>query len=143
MKDYKKDDIQNMKLVFAIYKGMKAMRKQESEKILEAGVTFPQFEVLVVVYHFNGITVNGIIERTLSTIGNISFVISNLIKDGMLKSESCKNDKRSKIISLTEKGQDFMDDFFPKHLKNLEDIFSIYNHEEKEIIVNLLKRLSS
>jgi len=141
MKRYSHAEMLNMKLVFAIYKGMKSMRRKESEKINEAGVTFPQFEVLVVVYHYENVTVNDIINKTLSTIGNISFVISNLVKEGYLVSVQDKNDKRSKIINLSEKGKAFMDDFFPKHMKNLEDIFSVYTEEEKETLYSLMKKL--
>lgn len=138
---YTEDEMLNMRLVRAIYNGMKNMRRKEYEKIKDTGVTFAQFEVLVVVYHFQPMTVNGIIDKTLSTIGNISLVIANLVKDGFLTSVPDEKDKRSKLISLTEKGEQFMDDFFPEHLNNLETIFSIFSNEEKELLLSLMRRL--
>ncbi|ADD67804.1 transcriptional regulator, MarR family [Denitrovibrio acetiphilus DSM 12809] len=140
-KKYDEHELLNMRLVRAVYNGMKAMRKKESVKINEAGVTFSQFEVLVVVYHFAPMTVNSIIENTLSTIGNISLVVTNLIKDGFLKSEVHESDKRSKLITLTQKGEEFMDDFFPTHLRNIENIFSVYTQEEKELLLSLMRKL--
>lgn len=141
MKQYTDKEMLNMRLVTAYYKGMKSLRKRESEKINMAGVTFAQFEVLVVVYHFQPVTVSDIINRTLSTIGNISFVISNLVCDGYLVSEQDEKDRRQKIIKLSEKGKKFMEDFFPVHLENLESIFSVYTEEEKEALLGLLKKM--
>jgi len=140
-KEYNENEMLNMRLVRAVYNGMKNMRRKEYEKIKDTGVTFAQFEVLVVVYHFQPMSVNAIIEKTLSTIGNISLVITNLVKDGFLVSSPDAKDKRSKQISLTEKGEEFMEDFFPQHLQNLDDIFSIFSHEEKEVLLKLMRRL--
>ncbi|MGD9807819.1 MAG: MarR family winged helix-turn-helix transcriptional regulator [Deferribacterales bacterium] len=140
-KDYNDNEMLNMRLVHAIYNGMKNMRRKEYEKIKETGVTFAQFEVLVVVYHFQPMTVNAIIDKTLSTIGNISLVIANLVKEGYLDSVPDPKDKRSKLISLTKKGEKFMDDFFPEHLENLDNIFGIFSKEEKEVLLSLMRRL--
>lgn len=141
MKNYSEIEMLDMRLVAALYKGIKSLRRKESVKITEAGLTFPQFEVLVFVYHFQPLSVGEIINRTLSTIGNISFVISNLVKDGFLISVQDKKDKRAKIISLTEKGEKFMENFFPVHLDNLDKILSVYTQAEKETLLSLLKKL--
>ena len=142
MKVYNDSEMLNMRLVSSLYKAIKTLRKKELMKISETGVTFAQFEVLVIVYHFAPLTVGEIIDRTLSTIGNISLVTANLVKDGYLVSVTDENDKRSKLVSLTEKGVRFMEDFFPVHLENLDNILSVYTEKEKEKLLYLVKKLS-
>lgn len=142
MKEYSDSEMLNMRLVASLYKAIKALRRKESVKINETDVTFAQFEVLVMVYHFGPLTVGGIIERTLSTIGNISLVITNLVKEGYLVTKPVENDKRSKMIHLTEKGVEFMEAFFPVHLENLDNILSIYTEQEKETLLGLVRKLS-
>jgi len=141
MNRYSEKELMNMRLVRAIYKSMKSLRKKESELINTTEVTFAQFEILVVVHHFGPLTVNQVIDQTLSSIGNISYVISNLVKEGYLESEKDVRDKRSKFIKMSEKGKRFMENFFPSHLENLEDIFSVYTESEKETLLKLLHKL--
>lgn len=52
MKEYSDSEMLNMRLVASLYKAIKALRRKESVKINETDVTFAQFEVLVMVYHF-------------------------------------------------------------------------------------------
>ncbi|PLX66624.1 MAG: MarR family transcriptional regulator [Denitrovibrio sp.] len=141
MKEYNDTEMLNMRLVSSLYRSLKALRRKEFAKISETGVTFAQFEVLVIAYHFGPLTVGNIIDRTLSSIGNISLVISNLVKDGYLQSIISEKDRRSKLISLTDKGLEFMEDFFPVHLENLDGILSIYTDDEKEMLLHLVKKL--
>jgi len=138
---YTDEEMLNMRVVTWLYRAVKSMRKREAEKINASGVTFAQFEVLVIVQHFGPMSVGDIINRTLSSIGNISLVINNLVKDGYLLSCQSETDKRAKQISLTEKGVEYMDGFFPDHLANLKEILSVFTEEEKQQLISLVKKI--
>jgi len=141
LRDYSDKEMLDMRLVSALYKSLKSLRRKEAVKIKESGVTFAQFEVLVTVYHFSPLTVGSIIDRTLSSVGNISLVVNNLIKEGYLTGSKDVKDKRTKYINLSFKGEEFMSGFFPTHLENLDQILSVYTEEEKEHLIELLKKL--
>jgi DNA-binding MarR family transcriptional regulator len=130
-----------MRLITAVYKGLKSIRKKEADLINKSEVTFAQFEVLIAVYHFPGLCVNDIIDKTSSSIGNISYLVKNLENEGYLVTSPSDEDKRAKIINLTDKGETFMTKFFPRHLQNIDNTFSVYSDDEKEQLIELLRKL--
>ncbi|MDF2616482.1 MAG: MarR family transcriptional regulator, partial [Sedimentibacter sp.] len=83
-----------------------------------------------------------ITEKVLSTAGNMTVIIENLVKDGMVTRTIDPNDRRVNLISITEKGRKIIADNFPEHVDNINEIFSVLSTEEKENLLKLLKKLS-
>ena len=104
------------------------------------GLTPSQFAVLEVLYSKGDLKICEIIEKILTTSGNVTVVIKNLEKDGLVSKHSDTNDKRSILISITDKGKKIMSDIFPKHVDNINDIFSILTIEEKLELKKILKK---
>lgn len=108
----------------------------------EEGLTPSQFGVLEVLYHKGNLRINELIEKTLSTGGNMTVVIDNLEKEDMIKRCQDPTDRRATLVCITEKGRALMDDLFPKHVEGLIEIFQVLSNEEKEMLLILLKKLS-
>ncbi len=77
MKDisYGKESDTNLKLIIGLARSSNNIRRSESDIIRNSGLTFPQFGVLEVLYHKGDLRVCQIIEKTLSTGGNMTVVI--------------------------------------------------------------------
>lgn len=112
----------------------------EYETIKAGGLTNSQFAVLEVLYSKGDLKICEIIEKILTTSGNVTVVIKNLEKDGLVSKHTDPNDKRSILISITDKGKKIMDDIFPNHVDNINDIFSILTIEEKLELKKILKK---
>jgi len=95
-----------------------------------------------VLYHKGALRVQEIIEKTLSTGGNMTVVIENLVKDDLVMRYKDPEDKRASLISITDKGKAIIEDIFPRHVENINEIFSTLTVEEKKSLVSLLKKLS-
>ncbi|WP_291650756.1 MarR family transcriptional regulator [Clostridium sp.] len=119
------------------------IHKKEIETIKESGLTTAQFGVLEALYNKGNLKICELIEKILTTSGNITVVIKNLEKDGLIKRIEDPNDKRSCIISLTDKGKDTIENILPYHIKNIENIFSILTDEEKITLKNILKKFKN
>ena len=132
----------NLKSIIALSRCIQSVNKREYKIIKEGGLTFSQFGVLEVLYHKGDLRVSEIVEKTLSTGGNMTVVIDNLAKDGFVKRCADPEDRRASLISITEKGRNLMSEVFPKHVDNLSEIFSVLNVEEKKNLISLLKKLS-
>ena len=117
-----------------------AIHKREIETIKEGGLTTAQFGVLEALYSKGDLRICEIIEKILTTSGNITVVIKNLEKDGLVKKTVDPEDKRSAIISITDKGKDVIEKILPNHIKNIKDIFSILTDEEKMTLKDILKK---
>lgn len=93
-------------------------------------------------YHKGALRVQEIIEKTLSTGGNMTVVIENLVKDDLVMRYKDPEDKRASLISITDKGKAIIEDIFPRHVENINEIFSTLTVEEKKGLISLLKKLS-
>lgn len=132
----------NLKTLIALSRTTNNVHKREYKTIKEGGLTVSQFSVLEVLYHKGDLKVAEIIDKTLSTGGNMTVVIENLVKDGLVTRYKDPEDKRINFISITKKGKDIIDEIFPKHIENINEIFSSLTIEEKQSLIGLLKKLS-
>ncbi|MPM34791.1 HTH-type transcriptional regulator MhqR [bioreactor metagenome] len=132
----------NLKTLIALSRTTNNVHRKEYKTIKEGGLTVSQFSVLEVLYHKGDLKIQDIIEKTLSTGGNMTVVIENLVKDGLVIRYKDQEDKRVNLISITEKGKAIIEDIFPKHIENINDIFSTLTGEEKQSLIGLLKKLS-
>lgn len=132
----------NLKSLIALSRTAQNVRKREQRTIKEGGLTVSQFAVLEILYHKGDLRVCEIIEKALSTGGNMTVVIDNLAKEDLVRRCIDPKDRRVNLISITEKGRKIVSDIFPKHLENINEIFSVLTAEEKKNLISLLKKLS-
>lgn len=111
-----------------------------SDAIREAGLTQAQFGILDVLYCIGDLTINKIKEKTLATSGNMTVVLKNMERDGLIERKVCPNDKRSFEFTITSLGTEKFESVLPKHRQILENVFSIYTEEEREQLIGLLKK---
>lgn len=119
------------------------IHKKELETIKESGLTTAQFGVLEALYNKGDLRICEIIEKILTTSGNITVVIKNLEKDGLVKKNLDPKDKRSTIISITDSGKKIIEDILPKHIENINEIFSVLTKEEQITLKNILKKFKN
>ena len=131
----------NLKTLIALSRCTQNVHRREYKTIKEGGLTVSQFAVLEILYHKGDLRVCEITEKILSTAGNMTVVIDNLIKQNLVKRTIDSNDRRVNLISLTEEGKKHIGGIFPKHLDNINEIFSVLTSEEKKDLVRLLKKL--
>lgn len=132
----------NLKLVVALHRTIQNDERSLSARLSEYDLTLSQFGVMEALYHKGPMKICEIIEKTLSTSGNMTVVIKNLEKRGYISRDRDDEDRRAFVIRLKEKGRTIIADVFPKHLDDLEAEFSNLNIEEKNQLLTLLKKLN-
>lgn len=146
MKDIKKlidENKLDLSTLVVFTRAEHAIHKKEFQTIKEGGLTPAQFGVLEALYNKGDLRIGEIIEKILTTSGNITVVIKNLEKEGLVKKALDPEDKRSAIISLTDKGKEVVEDILPNHIQNIKDIFSVLTDEEKTVLKNILKKFKN
>lgn len=133
----------NLKTLIAFSRAEQSVHQQEFITIKDSGLTASQFSVLEVLYHKGDLKICDIINKILGTSGNITVVIKNLEKGGLVKKCNDPEDKRVIYICITEKGKKIIENMFPKHLENINNIFSVLTDEEKETLISISKKLTS
>lgn len=96
-----------------------------------------QFAVLEALYHKGDLCVGEVKRVILTTGGNLTVVIQNLEKRKLIR--ICEGeDRRMKILSLTEEGSRLLEEVFPKHVEVLDKLLNVYTAQEKEILIQML-----
>jgi MarR family 2-MHQ and catechol resistance regulon transcriptional repressor len=106
-------------------------------------LTVSQFGVLEALYHIGPMFQQEIGRRILKTSGNMTLVIDNLEKRGLVLRERVPEDRRYTQVRLTPGGRKLIQRLFPRHAKIAEQVFSVLNAEEIQTLGALLKKLGA
>mgnify|MGYP003585375378 CR=1 FL=1 len=131
----------SMKTVVRLEKASLKITNQTLNYLSKHNLTFNQFKVLEVLYHVGDLNIGSITKLTMSTPGNITVVVKNLIRDSWITSQKDPNDSRSSILSITQKGKDIIEDVFPNHAQNLTKALEILSDEELDTLYDLLNKV--
>lgn len=142
-KHYGEENDLNLKVVIGISRANQAIQKQSAVTFKEGGLTTAQFAVLEALYHKGTLTIQEIINSILSTGGNMTVVICNLEKEKLIERHVNPEDRRSSLIEITQKGKKIIEEIFPSHLQSLKEEFKVLTTEEKQVLITILKKLST
>lgn len=115
--------------------------KLTSVDIQNYGLTQPQFSVIETLGHLGPMKMGNFCSKLLTSGGNITVVIDNLEKDGLVEREACPGDRRATNVRLTSKGEKLFKDIFQKHAQFVTKIASVLSEEEQVQLSGLLKKL--
>ncbi len=113
------------------------------DDIRSYGLTQPQFGVLESLGHLGEITLGDLSRKTLSSCGNITVVVDNLEKEGLVLRRHCTEDRRVIYVRLTPKGTKLFRAIFPRHARCITDLAAVLTEEEQEHLAGLLKKLGT
>ena len=117
--------------------------RRSTESIRSFGLTEPQFAVLETLGHLGSMTIGTLCKKQLVSGGNMTLVVDNLEKEGYVRRIHSKEDRRTIIVELTEKGQNLFDSVFQKHAENIANAASVLSDEEIVTLSGLLKKLGT
>lgn len=107
----------------------------------EADLTVTQFGALEALHHLGPLNQKALGKKLLKSGGNITLVIDNLEKSGWVERQEDPSDRRSMLIHLTPKGEEFISSYFPKHLERIKEEFGILSDDELEHLSTICKKL--
>ena len=131
----------NGKLIIALGRNYRYAHRDSAVLFRENGITIPQFTVLELLYNRGEQTIQQIIDKVLSSSGNITVVVRNLEQMKLVNRRKNPDDQRSYLISITKRGETMMDKVFAGHMANLAKAFSALSEEDKLTVVRILKKL--
>jgi MarR family 2-MHQ and catechol resistance regulon transcriptional repressor len=100
-----------------------------------------QFGVLEALLHLGPMCQTELGTKLLKSSGNITMVIDNLEKRGLVKRIRSLNDRRFIQISLTEPGKELIQQLFPGQLSAIVEEMSILTEQEQEALASLCRKL--
>lgn len=104
-------------------------------------LTPSQFSVLEMLRHLGPLHQNELAAKMLKSNANLTFVIDNLVKQGLVCRERDDTDRRFVVVRLTEAGAELIQDVFPRHVDIIMEEFSILTSEEQDTLARLCRKI--
>lgn len=100
-----------------------------------------EFSVLEVLYQKGKQTIQQIGTKILISSGSMTYVIDKLEQRGLLCRNACTNDRRVIHVTLTNDGNQLMNEIMPKYYEFVNHMFDSLDSDEAETLVRLLKKV--
>lgn len=111
------------------------------EEIVRSGLTQSQFGVLEALLHLGPLCAKDLARKILRTKGNLTLVIENLEKGGLVERTAREEDRRFLTVALTKKGRRVIAGMFPRHAGTIVKAFKILTDEEQDELRRLCRKL--
>jgi len=139
----------NKKTAQALDTFVKLMRAANSvsgatnSELAAADLTVSQFAVLEVLYHAGPLCLTEIARKILTTGGNLTLVVNNLEKRGLVQRKQNAHDRRYFSLHLTAKGKHLIVDIFPKQAAKITHVLETLTADEQLQLARLTKKLGT
>ncbi|MEH7414228.1 MarR family transcriptional regulator [Neobacillus drentensis] len=131
----------SLKLFIVLSRAYKAINEHVNKAIQANGLNPTEFAVLELLYHKGDQPMQQIGGKILLASGSITYVVDKLEQKGLLRRIACPNDRRVTYAQITEQGKAFIEEIFPEHAKQIDQLMSSLSESEKTIAIDLLKRI--
>ncbi len=118
-----------------------AVGQRVHKPILERELTESQFGVLEALLHLGPLHQHELASKILRSHGNVTLVIDQLEKRGLVRRERGGTDRRRVLVHLTDDGSNLVGGIFPGHAARVADEFSRLTEEEQRSLGQLCRRL--
>jgi len=109
----------------------------------EAGLSLGQFAVLEALYHVGPLYLGDLARRILTSSGNLTLVVDNLEKRGLVKRRQPLKDKRFVLATITPAGRKLIGRIFPDHAARITAVMGRLTRGEQEKLGALCKKLGT
>lgn len=124
-------------------RGTQSMLTRLEPNITRHGITATQFGILEALLHLGPLNQRDLGRKLLMSKGNISIVIDNLVKRGLVKRVSDPSDRRRTVIHLTAKGRALIERVFPLQAAAIVGELSRLSAREQRTLARLMKKLGT
>jgi MarR family 2-MHQ and catechol resistance regulon transcriptional repressor len=130
-----------LNLFIALSRGAEAFFSRLHGALGSSDLTPSQFGVLETLFHLGPLTSSQLAEKHLRSRNNLSVVIRNLERDGLVVRKTCPMDRRAHWIELTDAGRNKISQLFPIFLRGLVKECGVLEPSEQAVLRDLLKKL--
>ena len=114
-----------------------------NDHLREHELTISQFGVLEALFHLGPMQVGELGGKILKSSGNMTLVIDNLERHGLVRRARREDDRRRIDVHLTEKGEALVAAVLPAHVAGVVRAFSALTVEEIAELSRLCRKLGT
>ena len=124
-----------------VWKAYRALLARAETSIKRIALGDSDFRVLEALLHKGPLPVNVIGEKVDLTTGSITSAVDRLQERQLLVRKVSSGDRRIRVVQLTAKGRRLIEKAYAQHEIDMEEAVAGLSHDERRILLSLLKRL--
>lgn len=126
-----------------LFQAKKALHAKACSAVTKSGLSSTQYGVLLALSEKGTACINSLIEALNTTSGNMTLVIRNMERDGLIQRQVQENDKRFSLIALTPKGKAAIDRLIPKVDADRSEALGSLSDSDLKTAIEILGKLLS
>ncbi|AGY59143.1 MarR family winged helix-turn-helix transcriptional regulator [Gloeobacter kilaueensis] len=104
-------------------------------------LTVSQFGVLEALLHLGPLSQSQLAQKLLKSGGNMTLVIDNLQKRGLIERVRSNTDRRTISVHLTEAGRKLIERVFAPHVEQIVSALAVLSEAERHTLGQLCRKL--
>lgn len=140
---YGKEEDRALAMWVKLARAYAVFNKLTVKDIRRHGLTQPQFGAIECLFHLGPMTIGDLSRKMLVSGGNMTCVVDNLEKEGLVQRIQREEDRRSVMVELTESGRRLIARIFPEHATVIAQVASVLDTDEQGQLSRLLKKLGT
>lgn len=137
------EEIQALNTFIKLTRAYESVSSRLSAENALQNLTVSQFGVLEILFHLGPLCQGEISSKLLKSGGNVTFVVDNLVKSGLVDRQRSQEDRRQVFVSLTDAGRELIQQVLPEQVAAITRVMSALTMDEMQILGALLKKLGT
>lgn len=126
-----------------LLRASETVHAEATRSLIEDDLSPSQFAVLEALYHLGPLCLSDLAKKILKTGGNLTMVVNNLEKRGLVERASVPGDRRFIQVSITARGRELISRIFPAHATKITDLLSRLTAAEQKTLGDLCRKLGT
>jgi MarR family 2-MHQ and catechol resistance regulon transcriptional repressor len=136
-----KREVQALDTFIKLIRGTDSLSSRLRGRLEPSSLTESQFAVLEALLHLGPLCLSVLAQKLLKTGGNLTLVVKNLEKQGLVKRKQESSDRRYTSIHLTPSGEKLIRKVFANHAEAITQEMQILSTQEQAELGRLCKKL--
>lgn len=119
------------------------VERRMTAQMAKHGLTWSQFGVLEALHHLGPMAQKDLAKRILRSPGDLSTILDNLGKQGLVTREQDEKDRRRRVVRLTDEGRVLISEVFPEHAEEIREALSVLSPQEQAMLGCLSRKLGT
>jgi DNA-binding MarR family transcriptional regulator len=130
---------------YLVYRVGRLLRYQAVRFFKEHGLEISpeQWEMLLRIAEFGAPAMGDLVDPAVGDYPNVTRIVAGLESMGFVARTPNPEDRRSFLVSLTDRGGRFVDDVYPPLAEAKEEFFRDLDRRDVTTLISLLKRLEA
>jgi MarR family transcriptional regulator, 2-MHQ and catechol-resistance regulon repressor len=136
-----KEETRALNAFIKLVRAAQSVSGRVESRFSEIGLSVSQFGALEALYHIGPLYQKDLASKILKSTGNITMVVDNLEKQGLVERVRDEQDRRHYSVQITAKGSALITSFFPGHVRRIVKEMSALTKAEQDELGRLCRKV--